>query len=137
MFRAAFAAGLVLLATASPGLAQSTRSPQPPSPPAPVTRILAIGTLAPGGSMAAIRAILPAEVKATVLLYLDGRIDQWYSLADGKGVVFLLNMTDPGKAHAMLEALPLGRAHLMRFALMPLAPLAPLRALPGIGGGAR
>jgi hypothetical protein len=41
-------------------------------------------------------------------------------------------MTDVKAAHAMLEALPLGQAHLMRFELMPLAPLGPLRQLPGL-----
>jgi hypothetical protein len=40
-------------------------------------------------------------------------------------VPFLLNMTDPKAVHTMLEALLLGRAHLVRFELMPLAPLRP------------
>jgi len=83
-----------------------------------------------------VRAILPIEVKATVKLYLAGKIDQWFSLADQNGVVFLLNMTDAKAANAMLEALPLGQAHLMRFELKPLAPLGPLRQLPGLADGA-
>ena len=105
---------------------------QPASRPAPITRILAIGTLEPGTDIAAVRAILPTEVKATVKLYLEGKIDQWFSLADRNGVMFLLNVTDLKSAEAMLESLPLGQAHLMRFDLIPLAPLAPLRQLPGI-----
>lgn len=120
------AAGLA--AVAAPGPAQA----QGGNPPAPVTRILAVGTLTPGADLAAVRAILPTEVRETVKLYLSGKIDQWFSLVDQKGVVFLLNMTDAKAAHAMLEALPLGQAHLMRFDLMPLAPLAPLRQLPGL-----
>ena len=124
-----FAAGLASVALPAQGQAQSA------TPPAPVTRILAIGTLTPGAGLAAVRAILPSEVKETVRLYLDGKIDQWFSLADQKGVVFLLNMTDASAAHTMLEALPLGRAQLMRFELMPLAPLGPLRQLPGIAEG--
>ena len=63
----------------------------PLSPPEPVTRILAIGTVNPGVDPAAVRAILPAEIKATVALYLTGRIDQWFSLRDRNGVVFILN----------------------------------------------
>ena len=64
--------------------------------------------------------------------YLDGKIDQWYSQQNGKGVVFILNVTDPAAAHEMLEKLPLGQAHLMSFELIPLGPLAPLRRLPGM-----
>ncbi|MBS0562453.1 MAG: hypothetical protein JSR21_20590 [Proteobacteria bacterium] len=105
---------------------------QSPPLPRPVTRILAIGTFPPGTEVAAARAILPQEVRATVKLYLGGRIAQWFSLADRAGVVFLLNETDPKEAAAMLETLPLGRAHLMHFDLLPLAPLAPLRQLPGM-----
>jgi hypothetical protein len=85
---------------------------QPVGLPAPTTRILAIETLVPGADLAAVRAILPTEVGDTVKLYLDGKIDQWFSLADRNGVVFLLNETDPKAATAMLEDLPLGKAHL-------------------------
>jgi hypothetical protein len=105
---------------------------RPAGEPAPITRILAIGTLAPGADLAAVRAILPTEVKDTVKLYLNGKIDQWFSLADRNGVAFILNVTDLKSAAAMLESLPLGQAHLMHFDLIPLAPLAPLRQLPGI-----
>jgi hypothetical protein len=108
---------------------------QPAGLPLPTTRILAIGTFEPGIDPAAVRAILPKEVSDTVKLYLDGKIDQWFSLADRNGVVFLLNETDPRAAAVMLEGLPLGQAHLMHFNLIPLAPLDPLRQLPGISGG--
>ena len=76
--------------------------------------------------------ILPNEVRETVNLYLDGKIDQWYSLQDRRGVVFILNVTDPAVAHEMLEMLPLGQAHLMSFDLIPIGPLNPLRRLPGM-----
>lgn len=122
----ALAAGLA--ATVVVGSAQA----ETPSFPKPVTHILAIGTLTPGASLASVRTILPREVRETVKLYLAGRIDQWFSLGDRNGVVFILNVTDPDEAHAMLEALPLGQAHLMQFQLLPLAPLSPLRQLPGM-----
>ena len=76
-------------------------------------RIFAIGTVNPGVDPAAVRSILPTEVRETVKLYLDGKIDQWYSQQGRSGVVFLLNVTDPTAAHDMLEKLPLGQAHLM------------------------
>jgi len=79
-----------------------------------------------------VRSILPNEIRETVKLYLDGKIDQWFSLQGRSGVAFLLNVTDPAVAHDMLEKLPLGQAHLMSFELIPLAPLNPLRQLQGI-----
>lgn len=116
---------LFLLAPAS-GFAQSSDAE------APTTKILAIGTVNPGVDPASVRAILPAEVRETVELYLDGKIDQWYALQGHMGVVFLLNVTNQKAAREMLEKLPLGRAHLMTFELSPLSPLTPLRALPGM-----
>ena len=98
----------------------------------PTTRILAIGTINPGVDQARVLEILPNEVRDTVTLYLDGKIDQWYSLQDRQDVVFILNVTDPKVAHEMLEKLPLGQAHLMSFELIPLGPLNPLRQLPGM-----
>ena len=128
--RTDFASSLVALSmclmTAGPGHAQSA------SPPTPTTRILAIGTLNPGVDPAAARAILPREVRETVKLYLEGKIDQWYSLQGRAGVAFILNVTDTASAHEMLEQLPLGQAHLMTFELIPLAPLNPLRQLQGM-----
>jgi hypothetical protein len=125
----AFAAGLVLalsLTGADIGHAQSA------TPSTPTTKILAIGTVNPGVDPAKVLATLPNEVRETVDLYLDGKIDQWYSLRDRRGVVFILNVTDPAAAHDMLEKLPLGQAHLMSFELIPLGPLNPLRQLQGM-----
>jgi hypothetical protein len=116
---------LVCLIGAAPAHAQSANPPTP----TPTTRILAIGTLNPGVDPAAALAILPTEVRETVKLYLDGKIEQWYSLQERRGVVFILNATDKAAAHEMLEKLPLGVAHLMSFELIPLGPLNPLRQL--------
>jgi hypothetical protein len=96
------------------------------------TRILAIRTINPGVDQAKVLEILPNEVRETVNLYLDGKIEQWYSLQDRPGVVFILNVTDPTVAHEMLEKLPLGQGHLMSFELIPLGPLNPLLRLPGM-----
>jgi hypothetical protein len=121
------------MAAALASLSLSGGSPaEPANPPTPTTRILAIGTVNPGVDPAAVRSILPNEVRETVKLYLDGKIDQWFSLQGRSGVVFILNVTDPAAARAMLEKLPLGQAHLMSFELIPLAPLNPLRQLHGV-----
>jgi hypothetical protein len=63
---------------------------------------------------------------------LEGKIDQWYSLQGRPGVAFILNVTDTAAAHEMLENLPLGKAHLMTFELIPIGPLNPLRWLQGM-----
>jgi hypothetical protein len=123
---AALTALALCFTSGGPARAQSA------TPPTPTTRILAIGTINPGADMAAARAILPAEVRETVKLYLDGKIDQWYSLQGRAGVAFILNVTDTAAAREMLEKLPLGQAHLMSFDLIPLAPLNPLRQLQGM-----
>jgi hypothetical protein len=113
----------VLVAGAPGALAQT-------APPAtPTTKILAIGTFAPGTDMQLLQRTLVAEARATAELYLEGKIDQWYSLENRPGVLFILNVTDIGVAQTMLEALPLGKAHLMTFELQPIGPLNPLRQL--------
>jgi hypothetical protein len=129
-FAACLAALMVCLLSGVPAHAQTANQPAPP--PVPTTRILAIGTINAGADVAAVRAILPTEVRETVKLYLDGKIDQWFSLQGRPGVVFILNVTDTATAHEMLEQLPLGQAHLMSFELIPLGPLSPLRQLQGM-----
>jgi hypothetical protein len=123
------AAASVLVAAAPGALAQT------PPPATPTTKIPAIGTFAPGRDLQLVQRTLAAEVRATAELYLEGKIDQWYSLENRPGVVFILNVTDIAAAHAMLEALTLGKAHLMTFELYPIGPLKPLRQLFKIARG--
>ncbi|WP_236078139.1 hypothetical protein [Paraburkholderia nemoris] len=112
--------------TTSAGVSMSKTIPMPTTP---TTKILAIGTFPPGTDMQLVQHILPTEVRETAQLYLEGKIDQWYSLQDRAGVAFILNVTDVNQAHEMLEALPLGEAHLMTFSLLPIGPLKPLSKL--------
>jgi hypothetical protein len=46
-------------------------------PKVPTTKIIAIGTVTPGSTQEAISAVLPQEVRETVQLHLDGKIEQW------------------------------------------------------------
>jgi hypothetical protein len=98
-------------------------------PPVPTTKILAIGKLNAPATPEVIKMVASKEVPATVRLYLAGKIDQWYSLREGKGVVFIVNLSSVEEARAMLEALPLGQAKLMTFELIPMGPLSPLALL--------
>ena len=102
---------------------------QGPATPVPTTRVLAIGHITAGVTREKIMPVMPKEVRDTVRLYLDGKLDQWFVRKDQNGVVFVLNVATVEEAHALLEKLPLGQAKLMEFDLIPLGPLNPLRML--------
>jgi len=122
-----FAASLVAISlTAS--LAQTTR-PLDPALVVPTTKLLAIGRFTAKATPSLSKPVLPSEVRETVRLYLNGKIDQWFIQQDQSGVVFIMNLTDPKEAHELLEKLPLGQAGLMEFQIIPLGPISPLRML--------
>jgi len=58
-----------------------------------------------------------------VKLYLDGKIRQWYSCGDGKGVIFLVEAKTEGEARAIMETLPLAKEQLMESAKYQGIPL--------------
>ena len=74
-------------------------------------------------------AIIPDEIRATVNLYLDGKIREWYSRGDGRGVVFLVDAKTEDEARTLMETLPFAKAQLMDTVYIPVGPLMPLRAL--------
>ncbi len=71
------------------------------------TKVLAIGTWTAKATPETRPPIMPAEARDTMRLMLAGKIDQWFAKIDGSGAVFLMNVTDPAEAHALLEKLPL------------------------------
>jgi hypothetical protein len=97
----------------------------------PTTKLLAIGSFTAKATPNVWTPVLPSEVRETVRLYLDGKIDQWYLKQDQSGVVFVMNLTDPKEARALLDELPLGQAGLMEFQFIQLGPISPLRLLLG------
>src|SRR5580704_14228343 len=114
---------LLLIAVAPPLIAQS------PTTPSKTTDVLVTLTIKPGIAREQINKILPEEVRDTVRLYLDGRIRQWYSRSDGKGVVFVLDCKDVAEATSVMEALPLAKERLVNLEFTALTPLTPLRLL--------
>jgi len=74
-------------------------------------------------------SIMPAEIRATVQLYLNGKIREWYSREDGKGGVFLLNTGDVTEAKSIMESLPLAKENMLDHEYIPVGPLMPLRLL--------
>src|ERR1700754_1913548 len=97
-----------------------------PLPTVPTTKILAIGRFSTPPTPEQFKLLGSKELPATVRLYLAGKIDQWYSVQNDYGVVFIMNVSSVEEAHTLLEALPLGQAKLMTFQLIPLGPLSPL-----------
>jgi hypothetical protein len=80
-----------------------------------------------------IMAIMPSEIRETVKLYLDGKIRQWYSRGDGKGVIFLIDAKTQDEARAVMETLPLSKEQLVDHEYIPVGPLMPLMGLMGPG----
>ena len=95
------------------------------------TTVLAIGSWTAKATPETRPPVMPFEARDTLRLQLAGKIDQWFAKSDGSGAVFLMNVTDPAEAHALLEDLPLGRAEMMTFELIPMGPLWPLGLLLG------
>lgn len=118
-----------LLAACTLACSVFTTAQAAPLPKVPTTKIIAIGTVTPGSTQEAISAVLPQEVRETVQLHLDGKIEQWNVRNDKLGVVFVLNMTDVEEAKALFAKMPLDRAGLISFEFIPVGPLAPLAVL--------
>lgn len=116
--------GLMLLMSVRPIHAQ------PPAPPK-TTDILVVMTIKAGVPREEIIKVLPSEVRATVRLYLDGKLRQWFQRSDGKGVVFILPAATVADAQALMGSLPLAQANLVDHEYVALSPLGPLATLLG------
>jgi hypothetical protein len=93
--------------------------------------VFALLTAKPGVTREQVMAFMPAEIRATVKLYLEGKIREWYTREDGRGAVFLLNAGNLDDAKSILESLPLAHENLMDHEYIPVGPLMPLRLLLG------
>ena len=128
---------LLLAAAPVAGAAQSPTGAGSDLPSAAIpktTAVLVILTPRQGVTVPQVMAVMPAEIRATVKLYYDGKIREWYSRGDGKGVVFLIDAKTEDEAQSIMETLPLHKEHLMDTQYIPVGPLMPLRLLTGPGG---
>ena len=107
-------------------MAQSVPSPK-------TTEVMVILTAKQGVTREQIMDVMPAEIRATVKLYLDGKIRQWYSKSDGRGVILFVDVKTVDEAHSVIDTMPLSKASLMDHEYVPVGPLIPLGGL--IGGG--
>jgi hypothetical protein len=116
---------LLAFATVLAPMAQGQSTPPQPK----ITGVLTILTPKPGVTVEQVMKIMPAEIRATVPLYLDGKIQQWFTRGDGRGVIFLLNCKDAAEAQALIESLPLSKENLVDEQFIPVGPLMPLGIL--------
>ena len=93
------------------------------------TGVMVILTVKVGVTREQVMAVMPAEIRETVQLYLNGKIREWYSRGDGRGAVFLLDTKDVAEAHAIMESLPLAKENVMDHEYIAVGPLLPLRLL--------
>jgi hypothetical protein len=91
-------------------------------------KVMAVGTLKPLTPEQR-HKYLPKEVPATLQLYLDNKMEQFWLRDKEAGVIFLMNVDSVEEADRLLKALPLGQANLLTFDLMPIGPLTPLGML--------
>jgi hypothetical protein len=107
--------------------------PQTAAPAAPVsastTEVMVITSLKPGTSMADVAKIVSEEVRTGVQLYLDGKIEQWYTRTDGKGAVLLLRCKTIDEAKEIINGLPAVKAGYLNVEYIPLGPFTGLRRL--------
>lgn len=91
-------------------------------------KVMAIGTLQPLTPEQR-KMYLPKEVPATLQIYLDGKMEQFWLRDNDAGVIFLMTVDSVEEAEMLLKALPLGQANLLSFELLPIGPLSPLGML--------
>jgi hypothetical protein len=95
------------------------------------TGVFALLTAKPGVKREQVMAVMPAEIRATVQLYLEGKIREWYAREDGRGGIFLLNTRGVAEATSIMESLPLAKENMLDHEYIPVGPLLPLRLLLG------
>ncbi|MDP2228670.1 MAG: hypothetical protein Q8J78_14460 [Moraxellaceae bacterium] len=93
--------------------------------------VLAMDRILPGTTESKVKARLNEEVRAVVNLYLAGHVREWYFRQDRPGAVFILEVASLEEAEKLVESLPLSRAGLIAYDLVPLGPYVPLATLLG------
>ena len=91
-------------------------------------KVFAIASIPPSVALADIQKRLPDEVPATLKLYLDGKVEQFW-FREGSGPIFLMDAETADQAQAILNSLPLVAEGLMKYELLPVTTLKPLGLL--------
>jgi hypothetical protein len=91
-------------------------------------KVFALYSVKPGTAPEQLKGHMPHEVPATLKLYLEGKIEQFW-FRENVGPIFLMNVDSVDQAKAALDQLPLVAAKLATFELLPVSPLMPLGML--------
>ncbi len=111
------------------GLQMQPQTAPPPTSPAPATEVMVMTSRKPGIPVADVIKLAPEEVRVAVQLYLEGKIDRWYSRSDGKGAVLFLHCKTADEANAVISDLPLVKAGYLDVEYIPVGPFSGLRIL--------
>jgi muconolactone delta-isomerase len=85
-------------------------------------KVLALEVEAEGVTSAQFARFAEAEARRVWELYQNGIIREIYFRADRSEAVLILECADTNEAQHVLESLPLVKAELIQFELIPLAP---------------
>ncbi len=96
---------------------------------APVTEVMVMTSRKPGVTIADVTKLAPEEVRTAVQLYLDGKIDRWYTRTDGNGAVLILHCKTVDEAKEVIAGLPAMKAGYLDVEYIPLGPFTGLRVL--------
>jgi|SRR5215813_8989736 len=91
-------------------------------------KVFAIASIPSNVALEDVRKHLPDEVPATLKLYLEGKVEQFW-FRENMGPIFLMNVDTLDEAKGILGSLPLVAEGLMTYEYMPVTPLSPLRML--------
>lgn len=92
-------------------------------------KILAIDSLQPGVTVEKLQPLLKEEAATAWKHYLGGSVREWYFRQDRPGAVLVMECESVGAAQKVIDELPLVKAGLIRFELIPLGPFMPLAML--------
>jgi hypothetical protein len=85
-------------------------------------RILALDRIVPNASLEKMKPLFRQEAQCAYELYKSGRIRELFFRTDRPGAAMLLECESTADARSLLDALPLVRAGLVEFELIPLGP---------------
>jgi hypothetical protein len=118
---------VLLLGAGLHGQAQTASAPAPV--PASVTEVMAMASVKPGVAVADVMKLVPDEVREVAQLYMDGKIEQWYTRGDGKGQIFFLRAKTVDDAKAIFAELPMVKAGYVVVDYIPVGPYSPVGLL--------
>ena len=121
--------GLSVLVLGAGLQTQPQTASAPSTAAAPVTEVMVMTSRKPGVALPDLMKLVQEEVRFAVQLYLDGKIEQWYTRSDGNGAVLFLRCKTVDEAKALLSGLPMVKAGYLDVQYIPVGPFFGLQTL--------